>query len=59
MFALAPLQDFLNLGAEARMNYPGRASGNWTWRMPEGALKPGLLRLIKALNSTYGRSRQP
>jgi 4-alpha-glucanotransferase len=59
MFALAPLQDFLNLGAEARMNYPGRASGNWTWRMPEDALKPGLLRLIKALNSTYGRIHQP
>lgn len=30
--AIAPLQDLLNLGSEARMNVPGRASGNWTWR---------------------------
>ena len=30
--ALAPLQDLLNLGPEARMNVPGRAEGNWTWR---------------------------
>jgi 4-alpha-glucanotransferase len=30
--AIAPLQDLLNLGAEARMNIPGRAEGNWAWR---------------------------
>jgi len=30
--AIAPLQDLLNLGAEARMNVPGRADGNWRWR---------------------------
>jgi 4-alpha-glucanotransferase len=30
--AVAPLQDLLNLGPEARMNVPGRAEGNWTWR---------------------------
>ena len=30
--AIAPLQDLLNLGSEARMNVPGRATGNWTWR---------------------------
>jgi 4-alpha-glucanotransferase len=29
---IAPLQDVLNLGAESRMNIPGRASGNWRWR---------------------------
>jgi 4-alpha-glucanotransferase len=33
--AVAPLQDVLNLGAEARMNTPGRAEGNWRWRCPE------------------------
>jgi 4-alpha-glucanotransferase len=31
--ALAPLQDVLDLGSEARMNYPGRGAGNWTWRI--------------------------
>src|SRR4029453_6977310 len=30
--AIAPLQDLLNLGREARMNVPGRPEGNWTWR---------------------------
>jgi 4-alpha-glucanotransferase len=30
--AIAPLQDLLNLGAEGRMNVPGRAEGNWNWR---------------------------
>ena len=30
--ALAPLQDLLNLGSDARMNVPGTAAGNWRWR---------------------------
>jgi 4-alpha-glucanotransferase len=30
--SMAPLQDLLNLGREARMNVPGRAEGNWSWR---------------------------
>src|SRR5207248_3993435 len=30
--AIAPLQDFLNLGADARMNVPGHPEGNWSWR---------------------------
>jgi 4-alpha-glucanotransferase len=34
---IAPLQDVLNLGAEARMNVPGRAEGNWRWRWPDSA----------------------
>lgn len=33
--AIAPLQDVLNLGREARMNVPGRATGNWRWRYTE------------------------
>ncbi len=58
LFALAPLQDFLNLGTEARMNYPGRPSGNWSWRMPAQALSTPLQRIIKELNTTYGRLNQ-
>jgi 4-alpha-glucanotransferase len=30
--AIVPMQDLLALGSEARMNMPGRADGNWTWR---------------------------
>ena len=31
--AIAPMQDLLGLGAEARMNFPGTVGGNWLWRM--------------------------
>ena len=36
--AMAPLQDVLNLGTEARMNIPGRTGGNWRWRCTEDML---------------------
>ena len=36
--AIAPLQDLLNLGGEARMNIPGRSDGNWTWRCTQEML---------------------
>ncbi len=58
MLALAPLQDFLNLGNEARMNYPGNPSGNWTWRMPADALQDDLAQRIRELNDLYGRVPQ-
>jgi 4-alpha-glucanotransferase len=31
--AILPMQDLLGLGTEARMNIPGTAEGNWTWRL--------------------------
>jgi len=58
MFSLAPMQDFLNLGSEARMNYPGKPSGNWTWRMPASALQDIRLREhIREFNYLYNRGR--
>jgi 4-alpha-glucanotransferase len=36
--AIAPLQDVLALGGEARMNLPGTDTGNWQWRYEAGAL---------------------
>ncbi len=39
--AIAPLQDVLGAGSDARMNLPGRRSGNWKWRYPAGALTYG------------------
>jgi 4-alpha-glucanotransferase len=60
--AIAPLQDLLNLGSEARMNIPGRASGNWTWRCSEEMLStPGfhsLLELTKSSNRIELRDSQ-
>lgn len=55
VLALAPLQDCLELGNEARMNYPGNPSGNWTWRMPVDALSPALKERLREMNVLYGR----
>jgi 4-alpha-glucanotransferase len=54
-FALCPLQDLLRLGPEARMNFPGKASGNWTWRMLPGTLSTPLLKYLVELNTLYLR----
>ena len=56
VFALAPMQDFLNLGSEARMNFPGRPSGNWSWRMDKDALDEHLHNRLKDYNYVYGRT---
>lgn len=55
VFTLAPMQDFLGLGTEARMNYPGTTSGNWQWRMGAEALDPSLADWLKELNRTTRR----
>jgi 4-alpha-glucanotransferase len=41
-FAIAPLQDVLGLGSEARLNTPSVHDGNYHWRYQSGALKPNL-----------------
>ncbi len=54
--AILPVQDILGLGSEARLNTPGTAVGNWSWRMPRGALTVELSRRYAMLNRMYGRS---
>ena len=54
--AVAPLQDLLGLGSEARMNTPATASGNWRWRASETDLSPALAARVRALAELYGRS---
>ena len=49
------MQDYLNLGSEARMNFPGVASGNWTWRMAPGSATDDLAKRIRSLVTLYGR----
>jgi len=41
--AIAPMQDLLGLGSEARFNTPGTTLNNWRWRMKADALSPGLV----------------
>jgi 4-alpha-glucanotransferase len=55
VFALAPIQDVLSLDNSARMNYPSRASGNWTWRMAPDALGTDIRERLKELNHLYRR----
>ncbi len=54
-FSLAPMQDFLEIGNEARMNYPGKPDGNWAWRMQDSDLSPQLGERIRDLNYLYDR----
>jgi 4-alpha-glucanotransferase len=53
--ALAPMQDFLSLGSDARMNFPSKASGNWTWRMTPQAITKGLVDRLLDTNLVYDR----
>jgi 4-alpha-glucanotransferase len=53
--ALAPAQDVLGLGSEARMNQPGRTEGNWRWRLEQGALTPALARRLRRVAEQHGR----
>jgi len=55
--ALAPAQDILSLGTDARMNTPGVAEGNWDWRLRPGQLRPEHADRLRALTRRYGRSR--
>jgi 4-alpha-glucanotransferase len=54
--ALFPLQDVLGLGSDARMNRPGQADGNWTWRFEENALSSAVAERLASLTRTYGRA---
>jgi 4-alpha-glucanotransferase len=58
-YALAPLQDVLSLGREARMNLPGQPSGNWGWRLQEGQMTEALIRRLDDVTGIYGRWRMP
>jgi len=51
-----PLQDVLGLGSEARMNVPGRADGNWSWRYDPAALNSDVTDRLRSATTTFGRS---
>ncbi len=53
--AIAPLQDVLGLGSEARMNLPGTVSGNWRWRYRSGDLTQQVSRKLQRMTRLYGR----
>ncbi|MEG1541777.1 MAG: 4-alpha-glucanotransferase, partial [Oscillospiraceae bacterium] len=53
--AIAQMQDLLGLSADARMNTPGTMSGNWQWRMKNGAATNELALWLRRKTELYGR----
>jgi 4-alpha-glucanotransferase len=54
--SIAPLQDLLNLGKEARMNVPGRLDCNWSWRCTEDMLSDRAFEWLRDLTKDSNRS---
>ena len=52
---IVPLQDALDLGSEARMNVPGRAEANWSWRFQWEEIPGWLAPELRAISHLYGR----
>ena len=50
------MQDLMDLGGEARMNFPGTMTdANWTWRADLACMDPALAEKIYGLTKLYGR----
>jgi 4-alpha-glucanotransferase len=54
---MVQMSDLLGLGTTARMNTPGRAAGNWSWRMAPGAADARLARRLREVCEESGRVR--
>jgi len=54
--AIVPMQDVLGLGSEARMNRPGRAKGNWRWRLQKKQVQERHLHRLAELTEVTGRA---
>ena len=57
--AMVQVQDVLGLGSEARMNVPGRATGNWSWRLTPGQLTARDAERLYAATAEAGRLPPP
>ena len=53
--AVIPMQDWLGLGREARMNFPSTLGDNWKWRLTDGQLTDALAAHMKDVTKTYCR----
>ena len=56
--AVIPIQDYLELGGEARINTPSTLGGNWEWRMESGACTQELSKYMLELARLYGRAKR-
>ena len=53
--SIIQMQDFLELGSEARMNIPGTAYENWEWRVTKDSLSSELAQKIHETTKKYNR----
>ncbi len=53
--AIAPMQDLLGLGNDARMNLPASTIGNWNWRCQKGNFSDDIAERLRNLTEIYGR----
>ena len=53
--AVIPMQDYLCLGGEARINVPSTLGDNWKWRLREGQFTDELADRIRSISGVYGR----
>ncbi|MCD8347062.1 MAG: 4-alpha-glucanotransferase [Lachnospiraceae bacterium] len=56
--AIIPMQDYLCLREEARMNHPSTLGSNWKWRLRQGQFTDELAGKIRRINEVYGRLRK-
>lgn len=54
--AVFPLQDLMGLGSDARMNFPGVATGNWGWRYRPDMMTQEICDRLRHLTHLYGRA---
>ena len=52
---IAPMQDYLGLGADCRMNRPSTLCGNWAWRLTAGEASDALAERLRRAAAIYGR----
>lgn len=55
---IIPVQDFLGLSKEARINTPSTLGGNWIWRMEKNAFSEELVEKIREITKLCGRLRE-
>lgn len=55
--AVIPIQDYLSLDGEARINLPSTLGGNWTWRLKKGQFTPEIIKRCREMNQLYGRGK--
>lgn len=54
--AIVPMQDLLGLDNDSRMNLPGQADGNWSWRMGTDVIADTITENLQSLTRAAGRS---